>query len=88
MSRRAVLITGAGQRLGAATASRLMDEGWFVFIHVNSSLEAAQKLLEESRQLKIVTGRYNYVVDLLTEEQQRKLHQWYVDTGVINEEKE
>ena len=48
MSRRAVLITGAGQRLGAATASRLMDEGRFVFIHVNSSLEAAQKLLEES----------------------------------------
>ena len=47
-----------------------------------------KKLLEESRQLKIVTGRYNYVVDLLTEEQQRKLHQWYVDTGVINEEKE
>lgn len=44
-----------------------------------------KKLLEESRQLKIVTGRYNYVVDLLTEEQQRKLRQWYVDTGVIEE---
>lgn len=48
MSRKVVLITGAGQRLGAATASKLMDEGWFVFIHVRSSLEPAQKLLEES----------------------------------------
>jgi hypothetical protein len=45
-----------------------------------------KKLLEESRQLEIMTGRYNYVVDLLTEEQQRELHQWYVDTGVIQEE--
>ncbi len=48
MSRQAVLITGAGQRLGAATAMRLMDAGWFVFIHVRSSLDAAQKLLEKS----------------------------------------
>jgi hypothetical protein len=45
-----------------------------------------KKLLEESRQLEIMTGRYNYVVDLLTEEQQRELRQWYVDTGVIQEE--
>ena len=34
----------------------------------------------------IMTKRYNFVVDLLTEEQQRVLHQWYVDTGVIEEE--
>ena len=45
-----------------------------------------KKLLEEARQLEIMTGRYNYVVDLLTEEQQRELRQWYVDTGVIQEE--
>lgn len=35
---------------------------------------------------EIMTKRYNFVVDLLTEEQQRVLHQWYVDTGVIEEE--
>jgi hypothetical protein len=50
---------------------------------VNETL--MEKLLEESRQLEIMTGRYNYVVDLLTEEQQRELRQWYVDTGVIEE---
>ncbi|HJM55589.1 MAG TPA: SDR family oxidoreductase [Poseidonia sp.] len=48
MSRQVALITGAGRRLGAATASRLMDAGWFVFIHVHSSVEAAEKLLEEA----------------------------------------
>jgi hypothetical protein len=46
-----------------------------------------KKLLEESRQLEIMTERYNYVVDLLTEEQQRELRQWYIYTGVIKEEK-
>jgi hypothetical protein len=51
---------------------------------VNETL--MEKLLEESRLLEIMTGRYNYVVDLLTEEQQRELRQWYVDTGVIEEE--
>ena len=50
---------------------------------VNETL--MEKLLEESRQLEIMTGRYNYVVDLLTEEQQRELRQWYIDTGVIEE---
>ena len=34
----------------------------------------------------IMTERYNFVVDLLDEEQQRTLHQWYVDTGVIEEQ--
>ena len=29
---------------------------------------------------------YYLIDDLLTEEQQRTLHQWYVDTGVIEEE--
>ncbi len=38
------------------------------------------------RQLEIMTKRYNFVVDLLNEEQQITLRQWYVDTGVIEEE--
>ena len=40
-------------------------------------------LFDESKQLGIMTERYNFVVDLLDEEQQRILRQWYVDTGVI-----
>ena len=32
--------------------------------------------------------RYNFVVDLLTEEQHRELHEWYVKTGVIEESKQ
>ena len=41
------------------------------------------KLLEESRQLKIMTKRYNYVVDLLNEYQQELLQKWYVNTKVL-----
>ena len=33
----------------------------------------------------IMTDRYNFVVDLLNEKQQRTLHEWYVDTGVLEE---
>ena len=43
-------------------------------------------LFDESRQLEIMTKRYNFVVDLLDEDQQRTLHQWYVETGVLQEE--
>ena len=35
---------------------------------------------------EIMTKRYNFVVDLLDEEQRRTLHEWYVDTGVLREE--
>ena len=42
-------------------------------------------LFDESRQLEIMTKRYNFVVDLLDEDQQRTLRQWYIDTGVIKE---
>ena len=40
-------------------------------------------LFDESRQLEIMTKRYNFVVDLLDEDQQRALRQWYIDTGVV-----
>ena len=49
MDGRVVLITGAGQRLGAATATRLMDEGCYVLIHVRSSVDSAMSLIEESK---------------------------------------
>ena len=34
-------------------------------------------------QLKIMTKRYNYVVDLLDEYQQESLQKWYVNTKVL-----
>jgi len=43
------------------------------------------KLFDESKQLEIMTKRYNFVVDLLDEDQQRTLRQWYIDTGVVQE---
>ncbi|MGB1587779.1 MAG: SDR family NAD(P)-dependent oxidoreductase [Poseidonia sp.] len=49
MGEQVVLITGAGQRLGAATAARLMDEGWYVLVHVRSSLADAQAVLDAAR---------------------------------------
>ncbi len=48
MAERVVLITGAGQRLGAAMAARLMDEGCYVLVHVRSSLDEAKALLHEA----------------------------------------
>jgi pteridine reductase len=48
MSVRTALITGAGQRLGAATAARLMDDGWYVFVHVRSSVGQAEQLLADA----------------------------------------
>lgn len=47
---RVVLITGAGQRLGAATAARLMDEGLHVLVHVRSSIEAATQLIDDATE--------------------------------------
>ena len=41
---------------------------------------------EYKRIYNIMEERYNFVVDLLNEEQQIALRQWYVDTGVIEEE--
>jgi len=41
------------------------------------------KLLEETKQLEIMTKRYNYVVDLLDEYQQELLQKWYVNTKVL-----
>lgn len=50
VNERVVLITGAGQRLGAATAARLMDEGIHVLVHVRSSMDAAKQLIDDATQ--------------------------------------
>ena len=42
--------------------------------------------MEEIKRLfDISMERYNFVVDLLDDEQKKILHQWYIDTGVIKE---
>jgi len=48
MSGGVVLITGAGQRLGASTAKQLMAMGHYVIIHVRRSVEEAEALLQEA----------------------------------------
>ena len=43
--------------------------------------------MEEIKRLfDISMERYNFVVDLLDDEQKKILHQWYIDTGVLKEE--
>jgi NAD(P)-dependent dehydrogenase (short-subunit alcohol dehydrogenase family) len=41
VSKGAVLVTGAGKRVGAAIATRLGAEGWFVWVHYKSSATEA-----------------------------------------------
>lgn len=45
--RKAVLITGAGARVGAYLARGLAEDGWHVCIHFNSSAEKAKALADE-----------------------------------------
>ena len=44
---KAVLITGAGARIGAYLARGLADDGWHVCIHYNRSASKAQSLADE-----------------------------------------
>lgn len=45
MSKPVVLITGAGKRIGAEVSKELMEMGYYVLIHVNSSVEDANNIL-------------------------------------------
>jgi pteridine reductase len=50
MAQRIALITGGGKRIGAATASLLMDNDWFVFIHVRTSVSEAEEIINSYEQ--------------------------------------
>jgi len=50
----------------------------------NYALRKGYKELQ--RQNSISLDRYNLVVGMLNEEQQHELHQYYIATGVIEEE--
>jgi pteridine reductase len=43
---RCAVITGGAKRIGAAISNALLDDGWMVYIHCNSSVEEAGKLAE------------------------------------------
>jgi len=47
MSKPVALITGGGKRIGAAISQKLMEMGWYVLIHVNSSVEEARKIISD-----------------------------------------
>lgn len=50
MAQRVALITGGGKRIGAATVSLLLDNDWFVFIHVRNSIVEAEAILQAYEQ--------------------------------------
>ena len=46
MAKPVVFITGGGRRIGAAISAMLMDEGYYVLIHVRNSVEEAQSIID------------------------------------------
>ena len=68
MQDKVVLITGAGQRLGAAMATRLMAEGWHVLVHVRSSVDQAKALLAEAEHTHGESRGSVLVADLTSDE--------------------
>ncbi len=47
MSKPVALITGGGKRIGAAVSRKLMEMGYYVLIHVNSSVAEASKIISD-----------------------------------------
>jgi len=50
MAKGVALVTGGGRRIGAQICSTLIDDGWYVLVHVRSSVEDAQRLLADASQ--------------------------------------
>jgi NAD(P)-dependent dehydrogenase (short-subunit alcohol dehydrogenase family) len=48
-SRKAALVTGAGQRIGRVLAEALAQDGWFVFVHHNRSVQEARETVARIR---------------------------------------
>ena len=44
---KSAIVTGAAKRIGAGIAKALSSEGWFVYLHYNSSSEEAKQVLHE-----------------------------------------
>ena len=50
-SSKAVLITGGAQRIGAAIAQHLAEQGWSIALHYRSSREQAEETANQLRQI-------------------------------------
>lgn len=68
-----VLITGAGQRLGAATARRLIAQGCHVLLHVRSSVAEAEALLAQAKAEGASGSGEVLVADLTDDEALQRL---------------
>ena len=44
---KSAIVTGAAKRIGAGIAMALSSQGWFVYLHYNSSSEEAKEVLHE-----------------------------------------
>ena len=44
---KSAIVTGAAKRIGAGIAKALGSQGWFVYLHYNSSSEEAKEVLHE-----------------------------------------
>ena len=42
---KSAIVTGAAKRIGAGIAMALSSQGWFVYLHYNSSSEEAKEVL-------------------------------------------
>ena len=60
MAKPVALITGGGKRIGAAISKKLMEMGWYVLIHVNSSIEEARKIISDFFNLEKSVGNIKY----------------------------
>ncbi len=69
-----VLITGAGKRVGAATARRLHARGWSVLLHCRDSREASEALAAELAAVRGNSARV-LVADLDLASEVRRLAQ-------------
>ena len=44
---KSAIVTGAAKRIGAGIAKALSKQGWFVYLHYNSSSKEAKEVLHE-----------------------------------------
>ena len=69
MAKGVALVTGGGRRIGAEITSELIDDGWYVLVHVRQSYEEANKLLtQKSEQHGGIECGSVVIADLSTDE--------------------
>ena len=73
MTPRVALVTGGGRRVGAAIVSALVDAGWFVLVHVRSSLDEATAMVDHLSSIHGRTVGRVLVADLLVDADVRGL---------------